>query len=115
MLDITLPESTLFRGLFVLIASVLIFPGSVYLLLFTNLGKRVAFLVSGAALFGWLTLNSLLFLLYAPRGPRPANIAGLNALEIRIIPGAFLLGSLILFAMFVVSLVRLEEADEETA
>jgi hypothetical protein len=98
-------------GVVLLLGALLIFPGSAYLLLYTNTGKKLAFLVAGAGLFGWLAINSLLFVLYAPRGPRPPEIAGLNAFEIRIIPGAFMLASLILFIMFAVALNRLEEAD----
>ena len=113
MIDITLPDSTLFRGLFVLIGAIIVFPGSVYLLLFTNLGKKVGFLVAGSALFGWLSINSILFMLYVPRGPRPAVIEGLNAFELRVIPGAMLIASVILFAMFVVSLTRLESTGQD--
>jgi hypothetical protein len=113
MIDITLPDSTLFRGLFVLIGAIIVFPGSVYLLLFTNLGKKVGFLVAGSALFGWLAINAVLFMLYVPRGPRPAVIEGLNAFELRVIPGAMFLASLILFAMFVVALNRLETEGQE--
>ena len=50
MIDITLPESLVIRGLFVVIGSVLIFYGSVYLILYTNLGKKLAFLISGVGL-----------------------------------------------------------------
>ncbi|MBT8200268.1 MAG: sugar transferase [Acidimicrobiia bacterium] len=111
MIDITLPESLLFRGLFVAIGSVLVFYGSVYLLLYTNLGKKLGFRVAGVGLFGWTALNSLLFIMYAPRGPRPREIEGLNAFEIRIIPTAFFLVSMLLFAMFAVSLHRLETSE----
>jgi hypothetical protein len=111
VIDITLPDSVVFRGLFVVVGSVVIFLGSVYAILYTNLGKKLGFLVSGAGFFGWTTINSLLFVLYAPRGPRPAVIDGLNAFEVRIIPLAFMLGSAILFAMFLVALSRMERAD----
>ena len=114
MIDITLPESLIFRGLFVTIGSVLIFYGSVYLLVYTNLGKKLGFLISGAALFGWTTINSLLFVMYAPRGPRPAIIDGLNFFEVRVIAFAFMLGSGILFVMFLVALDRFERADSES-
>lgn len=113
MIDITLPESTLFQGLFVTIGSIIVFYGSVYLLLYTNLGKKLGFLVSGAGLSGWMMLNALLYVLYAPRGPRPAVIEGLNAFEIRIIPGAYMLAFGILFAMFLVALSRLEREEVE--
>jgi hypothetical protein len=113
MIDITLPESLLFRGLFVSIGSIIVFYGSVYLLLYTNLGKKLGFRAAGAGLFGWAALNSLLFMIYAPRGPRPLEIDGLNAFELRIIPTAFFLVSLLLFVMFVVSLHRLESSESD--
>ncbi len=114
MIDITLPESVVFRGLFVTIGSIIVFYGSVYLLVYTNLGKKLAFLISGAALFGWTFLNSLLFVIYAPRGPRPAVIDGLNFFEVRVTALSFMLGSAILFIMFLVALNRLETADSDT-
>lgn len=114
MIDITLPDSVVFRGLFVTVGSVLVFYGSVYLLMYTNLGKKLAFLLSGAALFGWTTINSLLFVMYAPRGPRPAIIDGLNFFEVRVIAFSFMVGSAILFAMFLVALHRYEQADTDT-
>ena len=115
MIDITLPESVVFRGLFVTIGSVLVFYGSVYLLVYTNLGKKLGFLISGAALFGWTTLNSLLFVIYAPRGPRPAIIDGLNFLEVRVVAISFTIGSAILFVMFLVALNRFEQVDSDPA
>lgn len=99
-------------GVLLTAAAVLVFFGTVYLLNRTNLGKKLAFLVTGAATFGWTSINSLLFVLYAPRGPRPADFEGLNAFEIRIIPLTFMLASLILFAMFVTALNRFEEEQE---
>ena len=115
MIDITLPESVVFRGLFVTIGSIIVFYGSVYLLVYTNLGKKLGFLISGVALFGWTALNSLLFVIYAPRGPRPAIIDGLNFLEIRVIALAFTLGSAILFVLFLTALNRFENADSDPA
>ncbi len=115
MIDITFPESVVFRGLFVTIGSVLVFYGSVYLLVYTNLGKKLGFLISGAALFGWTTINSLLFVMYAPRGPRPAIIDGLNFFEVRVVALSFTLGSAILFVMFLVALNRFEKADSDAA
>ena len=115
MIDITLPESLVIRGLFVVVGSVLIFYGGVYLLLYTNLGKKLGFLIAGAGLFGWTTLNSLLFVMYAPRGPRPAIIDGLNFFEVRVVALSFMLGSAILFTMFVLALNRFEKADSDAA
>lgn len=115
MIDITLPESLVFRGLFVTIGAILLFYGSVYMLLYTNLGKKLAFLLAGTALFGWTTINSLLFVMYEPRGPRPAIIDGLNFFEVRVIALSFMLGSAILLTMFLVALNRFEQADSDTA
>ncbi len=100
-------------GIILTAASVVIFFGSVYLLNYTNLGKRLAFLVTGAGIFGWSTIGSLLFVIYAPRGPRPENIEGLNAFEIRIIPIAYTLVSFILFLMFIVAMNQYEESQEQ--
>ena len=109
-----LGSSLAFTGVLLVLSAVLIFMGSIYLITYTNLGKKLAFLVTGAGLFGWTTINSLLFVVYAPRGPRQVNIEGLNAFEIRIIPLAFMFGSLILFLMFVTAMNRFEEGQERT-
>jgi hypothetical protein len=100
-------------GIILTLASVVIFFGSIYLLTYTNLGKKLAFLVTGAGIFAWNTIGSLLFVLYAPRGPRPENVEGLNAFEIRIIPIAYTLVSFILFIMFLVAMNQYEEAQEQ--
>ncbi len=100
------------RGYLIGIGSFIIFGGSVFLLLYTNLGLRLGFLISGAGLSGIGAISGLLFVLYAPRGPRPADLEGLNAFQIRIMPGAMMIGSAILFAMFLAALSRLEAADQ---
>ena len=99
-------------GIILFAISALLFYGSIYLFNHTNLGKRLAFLVTGAAVFGWLAINSLLFVVYAPRGPKPDNIEGLNAFEVRIIPITYLLVSLVLFLVFLVALNQYEETKE---
>ncbi len=99
-------------GIILTLVSVLLFYGSIYLFNYTNLGKRLGFLVTGAATFGWLTISSLLFVVYAPRGPRPDNIEGLNAFEVRIIPITFLAVSVVLFLVFLVALHQYEETKE---
>ncbi len=99
-------------GILLTVVSFIVFFGTVYLLNYTNLGKKLAFLVTGTGIFGWNTIGSLLFVLYAPRGPRPENIEGLNAFEIRIIPLTFMLVSAILFVMFMVALNQYEETQE---
>jgi hypothetical protein len=103
----------LVRGLIVAFGAILVFGGTVFIINYTNLGRRLAFLVTGAAFFGFLSIVGLLYTLYAPRGLRPTLIEGLNAFQIRILPGALMLGSIILFAMFVAALARFEaEASE---
>ncbi len=97
-------------GIVLTLVSLLVFYGSIFLLNFTNLGKKLAFLVTGAGIFGWATIGSLLFVIYAPRGPRPADIEGLNAFEVRVIPLTFMLVSAILFAMFIAALNQYEES-----
>ncbi|HEU4321378.1 MAG TPA: sugar transferase [Acidimicrobiia bacterium] len=99
-------------GIILFAASVLLFYGSIYLFNFTNLGKRLGFLVTGAAVFGWLTITSMLFVIYAPRGPKPENIEGLNAFEIRIIPITYMVVSAVLFLVFLVALHQYEETKE---
>ena len=100
-------------GILLTVASVLLFYGAIYLFNLTNLGKRLAFLVTGAAVFGWLTITSLLFVVYAPRGPQPrGGIEGLNAFEIRILPITYMLVSLVLFLVFLVALHQYEETKE---
>jgi len=100
-------------GILMFIGSLIVFTGSVYLINSTNLGRRLGFLITGAATFGWGVINSILFILYAPRGPKPADIEGLNAFEIRILPITFMVASLILFIMFLLALNRFEEEQLE--
>ncbi|HSG79369.1 MAG TPA: hypothetical protein VLD62_07315 [Acidimicrobiia bacterium] len=105
----------LVRGIIVGIGSFLVFVGSIFLLNYTNLGRRLAFLVTGSSFFGTMGLIGLLYSLYSPRGIRPANLEGLNAFELRILPGALMIGSFILFAMFVTALHRYETEQVEAA
>ena len=97
------------RGIAITVTAIVAFIGTGFLLLYTNLGTRLAFLVTGAATFGWLVIGSALFVVYAPRGLRPANLEGLNAFQIRIPSIALTLASLILFLMFVAALDRYEK------
>lgn len=98
----------LVRGIIVAAVSLAVFAGSVYLINYTNLGRRLAFLVTGTAFFGFLAVVGLLYSLYAPRGLRPTSLEGLNAFQLRILPGALMIGSLILFAMFLTALHRFD-------
>lgn len=104
--------SVAMRGFGIVAGSILVFIGAGWFLLWTNLGKRLAFLLTGAATFGWLVINGILFIVYAPRGIRPANLEGLSAFQIRLPAIALTLGSLLLFLMFTVALTRYE-ADAE--
>ena len=101
------------RGILITVVAIVSFIGSGSLLLYTNLGARLGFLVTGAATFGWMIIGSLLFVVYAPRGLRPANLQGLNAFQIRIPSIALTLASLILFLMFVTALDRYEKEQPE--
>lgn len=106
-------EFTIFtRGVAVVVAGVVIWIGSGWLLLWTNLGKRLAFLLTGAATFGWLVINGLLFVLYAPRGIRPENLEGLTSIQMRLPAIAMTVGALVLLVMFLIALDRYE--SEET-
>lgn len=99
-------------GILLTLASIAIFFGTVYLINYTNLGKKLAFLVTMTGIFAWNTIGSMLFVLYAPRGPRPANIEGLNAFEVRIVPLTFMAVSAILFIAFLFALNQYEETQE---
>jgi hypothetical protein len=103
------------RGVIVALSAIVVFVGAIFLINFTNLGRRLAFLVTGASFFGFMAIVGLFYALYAPRGIRPESLEGLNAFELRILPGALMIGSLILFAMFLTALNRYEaeQADEE--
>ena len=108
-----LSANLMITGILLFIGSIITFYGTTFMLNATNLGKRLAFLVVGAGTFGWAMINSFLFILYAPRGPKPAEIDGLNALEIRILPITFFVASTILFIMFVLALNRYEQEQQE--
>ena len=95
------------------VASLVVFVGSILLINYTNLGRRRAFLVTGATFFGFMAVIGLLYSLYAPRGLRPESLEGLNAFQIRILPGALMLGSLILFAVFLTAMNRYEADQAE--
>lgn len=100
--------SQMMRGVFFTVGAIVVFMGAGWLILSTNLGKHLAFLVTASAVFGWLTLSGILFVVYAPRGIRPANLEGLNAFQIRVPAIALALGAFILFVMFVMALDRYE-------
>ena len=111
--DGTPAPGVLVRGVIVALMALTVFWGSVFLINYTNLGRRLAFLTTGAAFFGFLGIVGLLYTVYAPRGVRPRLLVGLNAFQIRILPGAMMFGALILFAMFVAALSRYEAEQQE--
>ena len=104
--------SVAMRGFGIVAGAIFVFIGAGWFLLWTNLGKRLAFLLTGAATFGWLVINGILFIVYAPRGIRPADLEGLNAFQIRLPAIALTLGSFLLFLMFTVALTRYEAEAE---
>ncbi len=52
------------RGISVVVISVLVLCGSVYLVLSTNMGSRLGFLVALAGLFGWLMMMGVFWWVY---------------------------------------------------
>jgi hypothetical protein len=100
------------KGILIVVVAIVAFVGSGFLVISTNLGRRLAFLVTGAAVFGWLVVGSMLFVVYAPRGLRPSNLTGLNAFQMRIPAIGLGVASLILFLMFVVALDRYEKEQD---
>jgi hypothetical protein len=52
------------RGILVVLTALVVLPGSVYLVIGTNLGARLGFLVSLAGLFGWMTIMAAIWLVY---------------------------------------------------
>src|SRR5882762_8947589 len=52
------------KGGLIIVTAVLILPGSVYLLLSTNLGARLGLLVALAGLMGWMTVMGVVWSAY---------------------------------------------------
>ncbi len=101
--------SVAMRGIIIAVGALVVFVGSIWLVLYTDVGARLGFLIIGTALFGWLTINGILFTVFAPRGIRPETLEGLDAFEIRVPAIAMTLGSFVLFVMFLVALDRYEK------
>lgn len=100
--------SVAMRGFAIAGGAIIVFIGSGTMLLWTNLGRRLAVMITGAATFGWLTINGIMFIVYAPRGIRPSNLEGLNSIQVRLPALAMTLGSFVLFLMFSLALSRYE-------
>ena len=70
------------RGILVVLVGVTVLMGSVYLLLGTNLGSRLGFLVALTGLFGWLAILTFMWWLTPPAiGPR-GNLPSWKPVEI---------------------------------
>lgn len=73
------------RGLLTVIIAVVILMGSIYLIMLTNMGSRLAFLVVLAGLAGWMMLMGLTWWIYGIglRGPDPTwqPVAGASVLQ----------------------------------
>lgn len=52
------------RGAVIVLASIIILPGSVYMLLATNTGIKVGFLLAAAGLAGWMALMAVTWVVY---------------------------------------------------
>ena len=73
------------RGLLTVVIAVVILMGSIYLIMMTNMGSRLAFLVVLAGLAGWMMLMGLTWWIYGIglRGPDPTwqPVAGATVLQ----------------------------------
>ena len=52
------------RAILVVVLSIVVLPGSIYLILGTNLGARLGFLVAMAGVFGWMTIMAIIWTVY---------------------------------------------------
>jgi hypothetical protein len=61
------------RGFLIVLVALIAFPGSVYLLLATNMGAKVGFLLAMAGLSGWITVLALVWAVFGigMRGSEP--------------------------------------------
>jgi hypothetical protein len=58
------------RGILAVLVGVVVLGGSVFLLLTTNVGQRLGFMLALTALFGWMTIHGLVWWFYPPgNGP----------------------------------------------
>ncbi len=76
------------RGILVVMVGVVVLMGSTYLILATNLGSRLGFLVALTGLFGWLVILTLIWWLTPPAiGPR-GNLPSWKPVEIYVNGGS---------------------------
>ncbi len=52
------------RAILVVALAVVVLPGSIYMILGTNLGARLGFLVAMAGVFGWMTIMAIIWAVY---------------------------------------------------
>jgi hypothetical protein len=64
MLAIELNWDPQIRAILVLALAVVVLPGSIYLILGTNLGTRLGFLVAAAGLSGWMVILGIIWAVY---------------------------------------------------
>src|SRR3954453_15496473 len=84
-----------FRGILVVAVGVLVLMGSVYLLLATNSGARLGFLLALTGLMGWMTIMGTVWSIYGigKKGPDPKwvvkdlNYADLSQSEVAVARG----------------------------
>jgi hypothetical protein len=73
------------RGVLITVISIALFCGSIYLLLATNLGARLGFLVALTGLMGWMTLLGIMWMIYGIglKGPDPSwqSVPGRTVLQ----------------------------------
>ncbi len=74
------------KGFLVVISALLLFCGSVYLLLWTNLGSSIAFLVAGAAVAGILLMMSTLWVTGQFYNAYPGRLPKWNVKEVLTVP-----------------------------
>jgi hypothetical protein len=60
------------RGILSVLVGVVVLMGSVYLLLATNVANRLGFMLALTAIFGWMTIHGLVWVIYPP-GSGPAG------------------------------------------
>ena len=62
------------HAIVVVLLALVILPGSVYLVLATDLGARIGFLVAAAGFFGWMSVMAFVWTVYGigPRGTDPS-------------------------------------------
>ena len=103
-----------FRGIAAVAVALAVFVGLPIIILGTNVGYRKATAIMLAALFGWLTLNGFLWMMY-PRGPLVTReVAGLPlSISTRLPAILTMAGAGILTVVLCIALNRLDRPVEE--